>query len=287
MKDYTRSFPRLVSVLVLTLTLLCSFAYFAPGNSLRAVSAQSTSPNGSFGFLLNDSYFMRPNNNGGAILGVMNFDGAGSVTGSYTYQIGALRAQAAQTIAETFTGTYSSKPDGTGSVTLAGDPLPLTATYAMVIADGGQSLQLVMTNCAFGSNGCNFFATVNSGIARVAKAGSLNGSYGFQFNNSPVPTGTLGVMRFDGAGNVAMSSTSVGAGKDDTSGQAPVSSGTLTGTYSINPDGSGTINFPAAPGQSANSTYAFVITDGGSGLLVLRTDANPGANVSFGTARLQ
>ena|SRR5258707_13223890 len=144
-----------------------------------------------------------------------------------------------------------------------------------------------MTNCAFGSNGCNLFATVNSGFARVAKAASLNGSYGFQFTSTPAPTGNIGAMKFDGAGNVAMSFTSAGAGKDDMSGQAPVSSGTLTGTYSNNPDGSGTINFPPAPGQSANSTYAFVITDGGSGLLLLRTDGTPGPNVSFGTARLQ
>jgi len=283
---HKRSFSRLVSVLVLTLTLICSFAYFAPGNSLRGVSAQSTSLNGSFGFLVNESSFMRPNNNGTAVLGVMNFDGAGNVTGPYTYEVDARGPLAAKTTTGTFTGTYSSKPDGSGSVTLAFDA-GITFTYAMVIADGGQSVQLLMTNCAFGSNGCNFFATVNSGIARVAKVASLNGSYAFQLNNIPNPTGTVGAMKFDGAGNVAMSFTSVAPGKDDMSGQAPVSSGTLTGTYSNNPDGSGTISFPAAPGQAANSAFTFVITDGGSGLLMLRTDTTPGPNVSFGTARLQ
>src|SRR6267142_1366870 len=182
MKDRARSFPRLVCLLVLTLTLTFSFAYFAPGNSLRAVAAQSTSLNGSFGFLITESFFMRPNNNGTAILGVMNFDGAGNVTGGFTFQTGALRDRPVQTIAGTLTGTYSSKPDGSGSVTVVFDA-GITFTYAMVIADGGQSLQLVMTNCLFGSNGCNFFSTVNSGIARVAKAASLSGSYGFQFTS--------------------------------------------------------------------------------------------------------
>jgi len=271
---HKRSFSRLVSMLVLTLTLTC------------AGFAQSTSLSGSFGFLVNESYFMRPNNNGTAILGVMNFDGAGNVTGGFTFQTGALRDRPVQTIAGTLTGTYSSKPDGSGSVTVVFDA-GITFTYAMAIADGGQSLQLVMTNCLFGSNGCNFFSTVNSGIARVAKAAALNGSYAFQFNNIPNPTGTIGVMKFDGAGNVAMSFTAIAPGKDDMSGQAPISSGTLTGTYSNNPDGSGTFSFKAASDQAAGPAFAFVITDGGSQLLLLRTDNNAAFDVSFGTARLQ
>jgi hypothetical protein len=92
------------------------------------------------------------------------------------------------------------------------------------------------------------------------------------------------MMSFDGAGNAAVSFTSVGVGNDPN--QPPVSSGTLTGTHSINPDGSDTINLAAAAGQSGNSTYAFVIIDGGSGLLLMLTDGT-GHDVSFGTARLQ
>jgi len=69
-------FSRLVPVLVLTLTLICSFAY--------SVAAQSTSPSGSFGFLINASYSDPYQTNGSAFLGLMNFDGAGNVTGSYT-----------------------------------------------------------------------------------------------------------------------------------------------------------------------------------------------------------
>ena len=86
MKDHRRSFPWLVSELVLTLTLICSFAYLAPGNRLRAVAAQSTSPSGSFGFLLHASIIDSGDSNGGVALGVMNFDEAGSMTGRYTVQ---------------------------------------------------------------------------------------------------------------------------------------------------------------------------------------------------------
>jgi hypothetical protein len=239
----------------------------------------STSLTGSFGFLINSWLAPQTSDSGTAILGVMNFDGAGNVTGPFTFQRGSTSTKAAQTVGGTFTGTYSSNPDGTGNitVTLAG---ALTFTFGMVIADGGQGLQLVATNLIGG----DISGSVGSGFARAGQSGSLKGSYGFQLNNSPLPAGTIGVANFDGAGNVAVSFTSVGVGIDPS--QPPISRGTLTGIYSTNPDGSGTINFPAQSGQSGNSAFAFVITDGGSGLLLLQTDGT-GSNVSFGTARLQ
>jgi hypothetical protein len=287
MKDHKRSFRRLASLLVLTLTLMCSFAYFAPGNRLRPVAAQSTSLSGSFGFLIDSSFSSSSvNPTGLAILGVMNFDGTGNVTGPYTYEVDANRPQAAKTTTGTFTGTYSSNPAGAGSVTIALDD-GITLTLAVVIADGGQSLQLLATNFQFPAMNCacSIGGVLLSGIARAAPAGSLNGSYGFQFSILPNASGSLGVAKFDGAGNVALSSTFVGSG--DSSGQpTPAISLTLTGTYSSNPDGTGTINIAAVPGQSNSQTYAFVITDSGSGLLLIQTD-RAGDGVQFGSARLQ
>lgn len=121
----------------------------------------------------------------------------------------------------------------------------------------------------------HFPGYVISGVARALQAGgSLNGAYGFQVNSWPYPGGTNGVMNFDGAGNVTMPLTTVGVGN--------AAKGNFTGTYAINPDGSGTIS---SPGPS----FAFVMTDGGSQLLLLRTDGNVDArfNDSFGTARMQ
>jgi len=278
-KFHARPLLRLGSILVLTLTLIWSFAYFAPGNSLRAVSAQSTPPSGSFGFLANVWLAPQSSDSGTAILGVMNFDGEGNVTGSLTFQRGSTSTKAAQTFVGTLTGTYSSNPDGTGSATVTFGGA-LTFTFAMVVADGGQSLQLVGTHLMGG----DISGSVADGFARAGQSGSLKGSYGFQLNNSPLPAGTIGVANFDGAGNISASFTFVGVGTDPS--QPPVANGTLTGTYSINADGSGTINFPVQPGQSASSAFAFVITDGGSGFLLLQTDGT-GNNVSFGTARLQ
>jgi hypothetical protein len=279
MKDHLRMFPRLTFVLVLTLTLICSYACLTPGNRLRAVSAQSMPPSGSFGFLINSWLDPQTSDSGTGLLGVMNFDGAGNVTGSVTFQRGSTSTKAAATSVAPLIGTYSSNPDGTGSVTVTLGGV-LTFTFAMVITDGGQGFQLVGTNLVGGDAS----GEVADGFARAVYAGSLKGSYGFQLNNSPVPAGTIGVVTFDGAGNAAVSFTSVGVGNDPN--QPPVMSGTQTGTYSINPDGSGTINLAAAAGQSGKSTYAFVITDGGSGLLLMLTDGT-GHDVSFGTARLQ
>jgi hypothetical protein len=285
MKDDARSISRLVSVPVLTFMLICSFAYFARGE-LLGVSAQNTSPSGPFGFLINTQASFPANDRGLMILGVMNFDGAGNVTGPYTAHISASASKAVGTVVGTFTGTYTGKPDGTGSTTVALD-VGLSFTFATVITDGGQSLQLVATGCG----GCNFGGDGASGVARSGQTGSLKGAYGFRLNNSPFPGGAIGVMNFDGAGSVSASIATVGIPEDN--GQPPVASGTLTGTYSINPDGSGTVDLAAASGQTVNSSFAMVITDGGSGILLLQTNGNPTANgtpednASFGTAHVQ
>jgi hypothetical protein len=76
MKVRALAFSRLVSVLVIALTPMSAF-----GAQVKPLS-------GAFGFLLNAS-FDNPSNQGGlAILGLMNFDGAGSVSGPYSLELG-------------------------------------------------------------------------------------------------------------------------------------------------------------------------------------------------------
>jgi len=264
-KDHLRSFLRLLSVLVLTLTL-------------RTASAQSMPPRGSFGLLINASYSDLSNNNGFAVLAVINFDGAGNVSGTYTVELGSSPTQTSQPITGTFIGTYSGNPDGTGTLTTTADN-GTVFTFATAATDGGQGLQLVGTSCSTCDIGGT---TIISGVARAAYTGVPNGSYGFQFTNSPLPAASVGVASFDGAGKVALSSTFVGI--SGTVGQPNLFSGTQTGTYSSNPDGSGNITLTAANGNT--QTYVFVITDGGSGALLLQTN-RAGNGVSFGTARRQ
>src|ERR1700676_615383 len=277
-------FPRLVSMLVLTLTLICSYAYFATTNSLHAVAAQSKPLSGSFGFLINAEVANTSNDSGSAVLGVITFDGAGNASGSYNFQIGASANQAGSSMTGNLTGTYSTNPDGTGSTTLTLD-LGITFTFSMVITDGGQGLQLTATSC---TDSCVLGGILVSGIARPAYTGSPNGSYGFQFNNSPVPGQSIGVLSLDGAGKAAVLLTfvGVGSGPNHDPHHAPVFTATTPRTYTLNSDGSGTLLLPAAFGSQNDQMYAFVIVDGGSAFLALQMN-RPGNGVSSGIGRLQ
>ena len=272
MQDCVRRFTWMFSLSVL---LLCNSA-----------QGQTTSLSGPYGFLVNAASFMRPNNNGTGVLGMLNFDGAGNVTGSYTFEQGLKGPnKPTQNIAGSLTGTYSINPDGTGTTTLNLDA-GLTVTFAMVIGSGGQSLHLVMTNCFVGGEGCNNFASMTSGYARAAQAGPLIGSYALELNSSPNPNGTVGVLNFDGTGNVTLSFTTVAPGQDDTTGQMPVTTGSLSGTYSANSDGTGSIAFNGSIGASATSSFVYAMTDGGSRLLLLMTDGTL-SDVWYGSARQQ
>jgi hypothetical protein len=262
MKDQARHVTLLVLMTVLTLTLMRSSAY-----------AQSTSPSGPFGFLLNISMTREVTDTGTAIIGIMNFDGAGNVAGPLIFERGGTSTKPVQSVPATLTGTYSSNPDGTGGLTVSiADQL--TFTFDTVIAEGGRSLQLISTGLAGNSSR----GEVLGGSARAGFVGSPKGSYAFQLTSSPVPALTIGVLSFDGAGKAVMTFKSV-----DSDPANPVqSSGSLAGTYDVKPDGTGTIDLK----PSSGGTFAMVVTDDGSGLLLMQTDIT-GSNVLFGTARLQ
>ena len=266
MKDQARHVTLLVLLTVPALTLMCSSAY-----------AQSTSPSGPFGFLLNESMTREVIDTGTAIIGIMNFDGAGNLTGSLIFERGGTSTKPVQSVAAALTGTYSSNPDGTGGLTgtiADGAGNQLTFTFDTVIAEGGQSLQLISS----GPDGNSSRGEVLGGSARAGFAGSPKGSYAFQLTSSPVPALTIGVLSFDGAGKAVMTFKSV-----DSDPANPVqSSGSLAGTYDVKPDGTGTIDLT----PSSGGTFAMVVTDSGSGLLLMQTDIT-GSNVLFGTARLQ
>lgn len=365
-----------------------------------SLSGQTTPLSGSYGFVAGVAQIDSAGANGGAVVGLANFDGAGNVTGNAIVQPRSLNPDNVKSLPTTFRGPYSLNPDGTGTMTLNFD-VGFSVTLAIVISDGGKGFQMLETDCnpcgvdiplrgqpqssqsltgmlpislffpnasggvpltltgvnnadggvtvytanaanGSGSAQCpdgttgtwtadiptvtlavnrgdqsgNFLAaaigricgqgdfetisglvtgsinpagtlvltlhgtgSVATGTGRAAAGGaSLNGSYGVQLNFSPFPAGTLGVLQFDGAGNVTLAATVVG-------GPTPAT-GTFTGTYALNPDGTGSISLINPAGQPAGG-FAFVVTDNGSQLLLLRTDVNPRFDVSYGTARLQ
>jgi hypothetical protein len=219
-----------------------------------------------------------------AILGLMNFDGSGNVSGTFTLEYGSGGSLPVQTIPGTLTGTYSITSGGAGSMTLVlsnGMGLVLD----MVIDNSGHGLQLVVTSC---SGGCDLTGILFNGVGEAQYVGappgrrpivSPRGAYGYQSNNTPFPGSSIGVDSFDSAGNFTMSFTFVGSGGNQ-------STGTFTGTYAVDSDGTGTITIPPQGTQEAGATYVFVAIDGGTGILFLQTN-RAGNGVSYGTARLQ
>lgn len=213
--------------------------------AVYGTAAAQTFPKGPFGFVINSTFSDPATQGGSAILGLMNFDGSGIVSGSYTFELGAGGSGGEQTINGSFTGTYSSNPNGTGTISIILDAhAGVNLTFAMVIDNS--DLQLVVTDCV--GSLCNLGGSVMSGVGNAGSTKpvtqrSLNGSYGVQTTkSSPTPQTTVGGWTFDGAGNVFKSETFVTPGPT-------VGSGTLLGTYSVNSDGTGTLNFPPSRGR--------------------------------------
>jgi hypothetical protein len=267
-----KSFSRLAFVLILAL-------------AVAGPVAGQTLPVGPFGFVANATFNDPASGHGGALLGLANFDGAGNVNGPYTLELGFGSALGgARHIHGTFTGTYSSNPDGTGSMSITLD-IGVNLAIAMVINNHGRGLELALTGCTGAI--CDF-PGVSSGVGAAVFTSHphpvdtqfLTGSYGVQITKSaPTVLTELAVWTFDGAGNVSLSETLVSPG-------FVVASGTLTGTYTVNPDGTGTVTVPPQPGSLLGQTYAFVITNSHSGLLVLQTN-RLGDGVLYGVGQLQ
>ena len=102
--------------------------------------------------------------------------------------------------------------------------------------------------------------------------GSLKGSYGFliaQWTSSPSESAfnSLGVMTFDGAGNLSGSFTTNAGGT--------VITGTFSGTYSVNSNGTGSMSFEIT--GYGTVTNAFVVDASTKNLQLLQTDCPSGS----------
>ena len=270
MNAHRRILRLAASVPVLTPVLALWFVYLIPAQ------AQSTAPVGSFGILLNQWKSADANSSPGALLGVLNFDGSGNVTGSYTI------VGKNPTSTGTWTGTSSGNPDGSTTVNLTFD-VGVTATAAMAVTDGGAGLQIILTGGTLSKPGQVIFGT---GRTLSTPGASPAGSYAYLLNQLPdatnPPAVIFGVFNLDGAGNLTGSYTFVGS----ITGPLPSISGAVKGTYSTNPDGTGSVTVSLDLGIT--TTQAIVLTDGGAGIQMLQTSVNAGGNaVVSGSARKQ
>ncbi len=265
-----------VRIRTVSLSLALCVAYFAAANILW--SAPVTSPKGSYGILMNQW----PSSNTGndktsALLGVLNFDGAGNITATYTKVNIDFSVKTG-----TATGTNSANPDGSNTVNLTFDDGSVWIISAAV-TDGGTGLQLLVTGGDPMSTfkGSDNPGVVFSGTGRIisARGTTTAGSYGYLITGWPdagnKPFTFFGVLNLDGASAFNGSYTLV-------TGRATGGSGAVSGTYSVNPDGTGTMNLNFDLGVTG--TAAIVVTDGGSGILML---TSTGGQVTCGTARMQ
>ena len=91
------------------------------------------------------------------------------------------------------------------------------------------------------------------------------------------PIAVVGTFTFDGTGNVTGATVSSQNGN--------IGHGTQTGTYTVNPDCTGTIIVLGASGHSSH--YSFVMDESENGFEYICTDSGPISIVYTGVARRQ
>jgi hypothetical protein len=111
----------------------------------------------------------------------------------------------------------------------------------------------------YAQSGCSV-ATLNGNYAFSQPGwGSLHG----QGQGNQLPFFNVGVVAFDGTGTVSVSFTNVQSGV--------VSTETDAGTYTVNPDCTGSLSFTTGPG--AGATFNMVIIGRGAELFGINTSA--------------
>lgn len=179
-------------------------------------------------------------------------------------------------------GTYIVNLDGSGTITWSSSPNQVLFNLNSTVAKVAHGFEYVVNLVSDPYNEANTgLALIQSTTAATYGLRTLKGNFSFGFGETSldpaVPIqGGIGLFTFDGKGNVKGSSRYVTAGVLQT--------GTFTGTYVVNPDGSGTISL------SNNAQYAFVLNSvaGGlaKGLVFIQTNTTGNAAIS-GTAQKQ
>ncbi len=239
------------------------FMTIALALSVQAATFSNASLKGGYSFLTN-LWTANVSTNQFAMVGVMTFDGAGNVTGSYTQN------SAGSVTAGTLGGTYTVNSNGTGAIDLTAG---LTAQFAITlhstaggVADGVQLLQTNDSNNEVIS-GTALLQSSNAGTYSVA---SLKGNFAFQGNQwtadvNEAQSSTIGVFKFDGNGNFKGSETTMYDGE--------LSSGPFSGTYTVNSDGTGILSGTSKHHHSLKFAFALnsVAAGQAKGLQVLAT----------------
>jgi hypothetical protein len=202
--------------------------------SLSAQASYTTANvKGSYSFLLDE--WIASTNGNSAVVGVLTFDGVSAVTGSFTYVTGTGLDSG------TFEAgsTYTVKPTGSGTINLltAGGTITLDFVLTSVAGGVAQGLQILEIEAA---NLITAGSAIAMNLSGSASAANLKGIYSFLTNYwSADPTQTqqanVGTASFDGVSKVTLTDVQEQGGVEKNV--------TLLGTYSVNANGTGTMNF--------------------------------------------
>jgi len=220
---------------------------------------------GSFSFLTSLET-ANPSMNQFAMVGVLTFDGAGHVTGSFTsishdtVATGALR------------GTYKVNSNGSGTITFttgstAHFAIALNSTAAG-LAHGLQMLQIDDSKNEIMSG----TAVLQSTTTATYSLASLKGTFTLQYNphtadQSLAEDGGVAVFTFDGNGGIIGSQTTVYDGT--------VFTGPSSFTYTVKSDGTGTVS-PTVKGPQIAFVLNTVVGGLAKGLQFLDTKTSDG-----------
>ncbi len=247
------------TALLASVILLVSMLVLGVGSTTQAQARCSlASFRGAYGILVTGFFQQQGGppvaSNPYAAVGLVTADGVGGFSGTIT------ESSNGNIQSNTFTGTYAVNPDCTGSLFVPG---PHGGTVNLVIVARGSQLLFFGTEPGSVQSGIG----IKQGESRCSLS-SFQGTYGIRATGFFQPDGTVfasypsaavGTLTADGMGGVS--------GIIAESDNGTIQSFTLAGTYTVNPDCTGSLLVPGPYGVTAN----FVIVARGSQALLITT----------------
>jgi hypothetical protein len=189
-----------------------------------------------------------------AAVGQLTADGKGNFTGIETQStLGVISSDVA------LTGTYSVNANCTGTGTITSGQ---TANLSLVVVSNGAQFEITRTDA--GTSQYGYALAQRKAICTNA---GIKGTFGFRgggFNSSLQPSAYAGQVKLNGLGGLT--------GSESASFNGSIQSFSLTGSYSVSSNCTGTATFNGGAGNVAH-TY-FVIVNSGQSAMQIQTDAN-------------
>lgn len=188
-----------------------------------------------------------------AAVGQLTADGKGHITGINTQSVAGVISSV------TLTGTYSVKTNCTGKAVITSGGS--VSNFGLVIVSNG--VQFEITRIDAGTSQYGYALAQGNAICTNAGIKNTFGFRGGGFDSALAPYAWAGQVKLNGLGGVS--------GTESASFGGTIQTFTLTGTYSVSSNCTGTAAFGGSANQS--NTY-FVIVNGGQSIMQIVTDTN-------------